>query len=67
MRLLGALYTTLRWRVAVARSGLAMRVTWLLTMMFTLGGIGIAIGYAVVGRGRVAEDDSDPAEKDLAP
>ena len=62
MRPLQALAGFLIWRVALARTGLRLRLHGMVAILVTFGGIGAAIGYAIVGRflaGSGAEDEAE--------
>jgi len=59
MRMLGSLLNVVAWRAGLARSGVRLRLRSLLSVVMILGGLGAAIGYAVVGRLERALDDDD--------
>lgn len=62
MRPVGSIIDHVIWRAGVARSGFGLRLRALFSFLIVFGGIGVAIGYAVVGRVMGASDDDDEAE-----
>jgi len=52
----------LTWRVDVARTGYILRLRSIASSLVVFGGVGAAIGYAVVGRILGATEDDDDAE-----
>ncbi len=50
------------WRVALARTSLRLRLHGLVTILVMFGGVGAAIGYAIVGRFLAGNGQEDEAE-----
>ncbi len=63
MRPLGTIVDIFTWRIGIARSGVGLRLRSLFTFALVVGGIGAAVGYAVVGRFvRGGPDEDDEAD-----
>ena len=65
MRPFHSLVGFLIWRVALARTGLRMRLHHVLSILVMLAGIGAAIGYNIVGRFLAPPEDDEAAETRL--
>jgi hypothetical protein len=64
MRPVSMILGFLTWRVGVLRMGYMLRLRNLASSLVVLGGVGAAIGFAVVGRllGDTEAEDDDEAE-----
>lgn len=61
VNILAYLLHFLGFRFRMRRHGLAMRLRHLFTLAIVMGGVGTALGYTVVRRGRV-DDEVDEVE-----
>jgi hypothetical protein len=52
----------LSWRAGLARTGYMLRLRSIASSLVVLGGVGAAIGFAVVGRFLGDTEDDDEAE-----
>jgi hypothetical protein len=58
VRLIGLLLGTFGWRVALWRSGWAMRIRRWSALALVFGSVGMAVGFAVATRGVTEESDA---------
>lgn len=62
MRPFGSAFGLLSWRLRMRLAGIAMWFRGLVSMAIVFGGIGLAVGYAIVHRlARRLDPDEDPA------
>ena len=64
MRPVGMILGFLTWRVRLAHAGYMLRLKNIASSLVVLGGVGAAIGFAVVGRLLGVPEDDDEAETD---
>ena len=62
MRPFHALVGFLIWRVALARTGLRVRLHGVVSLLVMFGGLGAAVGYAIVARFLAGNGQEDEAE-----
>lgn len=66
MRPMGTIVGVLRWRVSMTRTGYALQLRRLLSVLIMLGGVGIALGYGIISRFAQPGDEDEAGPRPVA-